>query len=161
VAIARLLAERGSGRIWSLEHDRGWAAETRARLECEGLTDFAELVEAPLRLHATAGPAGWYDATALAHLPRAIDLLLVDGPPADLATDGQTRYPALPLLAPLLAPGAVVILDDIHRAGELAVLERWRREFAVEFELDPGARLAIGVFSDAQVLAETALERGT
>jgi predicted O-methyltransferase YrrM len=146
VAIARLLAERGDGRLYSLEHDEHWAERTRNRLAAEELTECVELIEAPLRPHGL-GDGDWYELGALERLPHAIDLLLVDGPPGDLAPDGQMRYPALPLLAPRLADGALVLLDDIDRPGELHVLERWRRELGTEFELRDEERLAIGVFS--------------
>jgi predicted O-methyltransferase YrrM len=156
VAIGRLLAERGAGRLYSLEHDPHWLAETAARLERDGAGERVELLRAPLR-------DGWYDAAAVERLPEAIDLLLVDGPPGDESADGLARYPALPRLARRLAPGALVIVDDIHRPGERAIVERWRREHGVDFELHPRERLAIGVFSAAQdpAPAGTSLERGT
>jgi predicted O-methyltransferase YrrM len=151
IAIGRQLHEGGAGTLHSLEHDPAWAAHTRARIERERLGAWTTLIEAPLRPHPLAEPdCGWYDAAALAALPAAVDLLLVDGPPGPLAANGETRYPALPLLAPRLAPGALVFLDDIHRAGEQAVLERWERELAIEFELQPRERIAIGVFSGPQ-----------
>jgi predicted O-methyltransferase YrrM len=146
VAIAKLLAERGDGTLHSLEHDSHWAERTRQRLAARGLTRRVELIEAQLRPHGL-GAGDWYDLGALERLPHGIDLLLVDGPPGDLGPDGQVRYPALPLLAPRLAEGALVLLDDIDRPGELSVLERWRRELGTEFELRPEERLAIGVFS--------------
>jgi predicted O-methyltransferase YrrM len=149
MAIARALAERGTGSLHALEHDREWADRVRRRLAEEGTAGAAEVIEAPLRPHPLAEPdCGWYDAAALERLPGEIGLLLVDGPPGSLSASGRTRYPALPLLAGHLAPGALVILDDIERAGELDVLERWQREFAIEFELRPEQRIAIGVFSE-------------
>ena len=151
ITLAGALARRGgNGHLHSLEHDRDWHARTCAALEREGLSEFASMILAPLRPHPLAGPAGWYDTATLDRLPEAIDLLLVDGPPGSLEPDGETRYPALPLLAPLLAPGAIVVLDDIHRPGERAVLERWGREHAIKFEPHQRERLAIGVFWGAQ-----------
>src|SRR4051812_35764538 len=75
VAIARLLAERGSGRLHTLEHDPRWHAATAARLREAGVASRVELLLAPIR-------GGWYDRTAADRLPAAVDLLLVDGPPA-------------------------------------------------------------------------------
>ena len=151
VAIATKLAERGGGSLHSLEHDPGWAARTRARLARAGVAEQVALIDAPLRPHPIAEPdCGWYDTAALAKLPHAIDLLLVDGPPGPTAASGEGRYPALPLLATRLAPGALVILDDIHRPGERSVLRRWERELAIEFEPHPRERIAIGVFCDRQ-----------
>jgi len=160
VSIATKLAERGAGSLHSLEHDPGWAARTRARLAREGVPGRVALIEAPLRPHPLAEPdCGWYDTAALATLPHGVDLLLVDGPPGTLAASGEGRYPALPLLAPRLAPGALVVLDDIHRSGERGVLARWAQELAIEFELHPRERIAIGVFSAAHPRHRTPGER--
>ena len=140
VAIGRLLAERGTGRLFSLEHDRRWYADTAARLERAGASERVELLHAPLR-------DGWYDPAALRRLPDGIELLLVDGPPGELDPNGEARYPALPALAGRLLEGTLVILDDIHRPGERRVLQRWQREHRINFELNSEERLAIGVFS--------------
>jgi predicted O-methyltransferase YrrM len=148
IAIARLLRELGEGSLHSLEHDPAWAQLGKMRLASEGLSGIAKVIEAPLGAHPLA-PAGcrWYEPWALAELPEAIDLLLVDGPPAgDLAPE-RGRYPALPALADRLAPDAAVILDDAERPGERWVLERWRAELGFEFERKPEAGVAISVSS--------------
>lgn len=149
VAIARAIAEAGTGRLYALEHDPHWARQTRTALEREGLSGVVELIEAELRPHELAeADSGWYDVAALDRLPAAADLLLVDGPPGALAATGRARYPALPLLASRLAPGAIVILDDIDRAAERWILDRWEREMAIDFDRRWGERVAIGVFSE-------------
>jgi len=153
VAIARRLAAHGHGGVWSLEHDRAWAARTRSALMEAGVEDHSRVVEAPrrrLRLGL------WYDPAALRSLPRGVQLLLVDGPPGDLDPQGTIRHPALGALRDRLEDGALVILDDIHRPGEQKVVERWRAEHGIAFELHPQERLAIGVFSG---LAETSTVR--
>lgn len=137
VLIARLLRERGGGEVRALEHDPAFAATTRKLIEAEGLGDHARVIEAPLASEPLA-PEGcrWYDREGLAALDdAAVELLLVDGPPAPAELGlGRSRYPALPLLAGRLAPGAAVILDDAGRAGEAWVLERWQRELGIRFE---------------------------
>ena len=145
IAIARALRGRGSGRLYSLEHDPRWHADTAARLERAGAGERVELLRAPLR-------DGWYDPDVVERLPSGIDLLLVDGPPGDLDPSGEARYPALPALAGRLREGSLVILDDIHRDGERRVLERWRREYSIEFVLHPGQRLAIGYFASTRTV---------
>ncbi len=137
VIIARLLRERGGGTLHSLEHDPGWVETTRRRIASEGLGRFAEVIEAPLEPGATAAVGSpWYARRALERLPASgVDLLLVDGPPADPErAPARSRYPALPLLAGRLAQGATVILDDAQREGERWVLGRWEREHGVRFE---------------------------
>jgi hypothetical protein len=36
--------------------------------------------------------------------------------------------------------GSLVLLDDADRAGERETLERWRREYCVEFEVSPSCK---------------------
>ena len=126
VVIARFLRELGGGSVHSLEHDPAWAQLTRMRLAAEGLAAIATVIEAPLSAHPLAPPGcRWYAPWALRELPDGLDLLLVDGPPAGEEPIERSRYPALPALADRFAPDATVILDDVGRAGERWVLERW------------------------------------
>jgi hypothetical protein len=66
-----------------------------------------------------------------------VDLLLVDGPGF-----GDSRYPALPVLRAVLAPGATVLVDDVDRPDEQAVLARWSEEFGLAFRTAPRTSLA-------------------
>ena len=95
------------------------------------------MVLAPLVAHPHAqDDLHWYDQDALdaALAGTAVDLLIVDGPPAFLADAALARYPALPALAPLLTSDAVVVLDDIIRPGEAGILERWEAGTPWRFE---------------------------
>ena len=118
----------GSGHVHALEHGPEYAATTRAAVSEAGLEGFATVVDAPLE-------DGWYDLTALERLPRSgVDLLLVDGPPANEPELERSRYPALSRLSERLAPGAAIVLDDAKRDGERWVIERWEREHGLTFE---------------------------
>jgi predicted O-methyltransferase YrrM len=141
VVLARQLADVGAGRVHSLEHDSAWAQRTAALLADEGLKR-AEVIPAPLEAHQLAGGAGWYALSALARLPRSIDLLLIDGPPAGDAELHRSRHPALAEIGPRLAPGATVVLDDAQRPGEKEAIDLWSREYGLRFVQRPGARLA-------------------
>jgi predicted O-methyltransferase YrrM len=126
VTIARGLWELGEGHVHALEHSPEWAAATRAALAGEAVEEHATVIDAPLR-------DGWYDRAALERLPASgVDLLLVDGPPANDPGIQRSRYPALPALAERLAPGAAIVLDDADRAGERWAFERWLAEFRIE-----------------------------
>jgi predicted O-methyltransferase YrrM len=128
VVLARLMRERG-GRLRSLEHDPEWAGVVRSLLKGEGLTDVAQLIEAPLEPHAQSlGGAPWYPDAAVGGLPEGIELLLVDGPPGYGEGMERSRYPALPALDGKLAPGAMVVLDDAARPGEREILKRWEAQ---------------------------------
>ncbi len=76
----------------------------------------------------------------------AVDVLVVDGPPAWRPGSAHARFPALDMLAPFLAPGATVVLDDVERAGERDVLQRWSREHAIRFDMRPEAGIAVGTW---------------
>ncbi len=144
VLLARLLRDRWPGgdyRHVSVEHDPAWAQWVAAQLAREGLADRTTVLQVPLGPH-PYGQAGlpWYDDEQLrrgldaALGDEPVDLLVVDGPPADTADKVLARYPALPVLRPRLAPGATVVLDDVERPGEQEVLHRWERELDVRFE---------------------------
>jgi predicted O-methyltransferase YrrM len=144
LVLARLLHARG-GRLVSLEHDRAWAGRARSNLAADGLAEIAQAALAPLEPHPLARDGlPWYAQRALRSLPRRIDLLLVDGPPAFQREIELSRYPALPALAERLVPDATVVLDDIDRRGELRILEAWERDCGFTFELRRAARIAIG-----------------
>ena len=144
VLLARLLRERwpdGGSRHVAVEHDAEWARWVVEQLGREGLSDRTTVLHVPLAPH-PHGQAGlpWYDDERLrvgldaALGAERVDLLVVDGPPADTADKVLARYPALPVLHPRLAPGATVVLDDVERPGEQEVLNRWERELDVRFQ---------------------------
>ena len=144
VVLARLLRERwpgGEHRHVAVEHDHAWARWVSDQLAREGLADRTTVLHVPLAPH-PHGQAGlpWYDDELLttgldaALAGEPVDLLVVDGPPADTADKVLARYPALPALRARLAAGATVVLDDVERPGEQEVLDRWEREFDIRFE---------------------------
>lgn len=137
VVLARLLAQRGVGHLTAVEHDAHWADVVRGQLAVEGLDTVTDVVLAPLE-------DGWYAPDGIALLPALIDLLIVDGPPADRPELALARHPAIERLAARLASDAVVILDDIGRPGEQAVLERWERESTWRFERLADEAIAVG-----------------
>jgi predicted O-methyltransferase YrrM len=137
VFIARLLAERG-GRLQTIEDDERWAAALAQQLAAEGLDQHAGVIHAPLEPTAAGWPgeaARWYRTAELdAAITDPIDLLLVDGPAAYARPTQHARYPAVPYFRRLLASDSTVVLDDVFRRGERDVLDRWEREFELQFE---------------------------
>jgi protein-L-isoaspartate O-methyltransferase len=126
LVIARALQLNGTGRLVSLEHLAEHAETARGLLRDAGLDDVATVVHAPLVEHRIGDDTfSWYDVTAAGVLD-AVGLVAVDGPPR--AVGPMARYPALPLLAPSMAPGARLLLDDADRPEELETLERWERD---------------------------------
>ncbi len=150
IVIARLLRELGTGRLLAVEHDDAWAYRVQVQLEREGLADRATVVRAPLGPNGPGrGDAEWYDEVALTaaldDVGDAVEVLIVDGPPAFRPGTEHARYPALGVLADRLAPGALVVLDDVERAGEQDVLARWRDQ-GLDLDLRPGTGVAVGVW---------------
>jgi predicted O-methyltransferase YrrM len=110
------LEAQGYGTLRSLEHDADHAKWSRAQVALHGLERHVEVIHAPLRPVEIGDRIWqWYDRAALEGLD-AVDLVVVDGSP--MAVQEMARYPALPLLVSRLAPGAVVVLDDMYRADE-------------------------------------------
>ncbi|RJG21100.1 class I SAM-dependent methyltransferase [Massilia cavernae] len=127
LVLARCMQINGGGKVYSLEHDPVFALQTRAHLERHGLSDFAEVIDAPLKkVEVGSSPWSWY---AHEGLPAdiKIDLLAIDGPPS--ASGELARYPAGPVLFPLLSANGAVFLDDASRVDEQAILSRWKQEF--------------------------------
>lgn len=128
VILARCMQLNGDGgHVFSLEHDAQYAAQTRSMLASQGLSDFATVIDAPLRPYKLPNWSGlWYD-TAKLPADQIFDLLVVDGPP--VATNDEARYPALPLLSSMMGAEAHLFLDDANRDQERAALRRWSEEF--------------------------------
>lgn len=126
VILAYAMRSLGEGRVVALEHEPRFAAATRKLLAQRELTEWAEVVDAPLTdVRVGDRERRWYD---LANLPDgSFDLILVDGPPG--GTGPQARYPAVPLLLARMEQDALVVLDDARRADERAIGERWAAEF--------------------------------
>jgi hypothetical protein len=139
VLLARLLRELNVGGLIALEHDRHWAALVQAQLQRETLEGIARVVHAPLQ-----GDPPWYGLNELSENPNEIDLLIVDGPPACGPGQGASREPALAQFAQQLTANAAVILDDINRPGERAIIARWEASTNWRFALDEPAGVAVG-----------------
>jgi predicted O-methyltransferase YrrM len=131
--------QAGGGRVIALEHDERYASITRAALERNGLSSYADVRIAPL----VETPIGervfpWYARDAWSDL-KDINLLFADGPPSHVGR--RSRYPAFPLLAGALAPDAIVVLDDIQRDGEVDVARSWLRDGADGLHLEDQGRV--------------------
>lgn len=127
--VASLLRANGTGKLYSLEHDRDFAALTQEAIDRAGLTEWVCVIHAPLALQ-EIGPVtvSWYEPSSLVHLPATIELLLIDGPPAALGP--LARWPAVPLLHDRLASGAVVLCDDGRDRYMAQTVRRWQRDLS-------------------------------
>ena len=121
--IGGFLLRNGRGRLFSLEHDPRFAASTQRQIDAAGLSGVCRVICAPLKPQAFDGElVAWYDLDCLGELPEAIDLLVVDGPPADRA---WARWPALIVFGDRLRPNASILVDDGRRREESRTVFRW------------------------------------
>lgn len=116
-----------SSTITSVEHDDGYLNVARAWIEYLGLQRI-ELLRAPLVPLQVGGWVGdWYEKEGIERLPHDIDLLLVDGPPAYQGRRGGVsgRVPAFVMLERHLRRGALIVVDDADRPGEIRMVFEW------------------------------------
>lgn len=123
VLLALALRRAGGGHLTSFDHSPTWIAETEAQLRAYGVEDLVTLRLAPLRPTPGSPEVIWYRIDTR---PEQVDLALIDGPPWE--TCHRARHPSMRFLAPLLAPGAKVFLDDADREDEREVVARWSVE---------------------------------
>jgi predicted O-methyltransferase YrrM len=119
----------GDASIWSIDHDAGWLDQTRQSLEEAGLAGPVRLIHAPLAEREIGGiRCTAYllpDSELEEHSgSEGFDSCFIDGPPAAVG-----RGPCLPLVAPYLAPGATILLDDALRPDEQAAWNDWLRRY--------------------------------
>jgi predicted O-methyltransferase YrrM len=136
---ARALQMTGGGRLLSFDQSEPFAAGTRAMLAAQGLE--AKIHAAPLVPAPRGWKGGWYGH---GRLPKAIDMLIVDGPPWVIHPMGRGSAASL---FHRIVSGGIVILDDAARPGERLVARRWRREHPeFDFRYVPGcAGTLIGI----------------
>lgn len=121
---ALALRARGHGHCITLEHLPEYATRTRNELARRGLTEWATVIDAPLReIEMNGEKFQWYSIDDLPSDLR-IDILLVDGPPGDIGR--AARYPAFPMLAERLNNGAWIVLDDTIRTDEKRIAASWK-----------------------------------
>lgn len=132
---AYCLKKIGSGKILSLDHLQKYADITCDTIRSHGLEDFADVVHAPLKQYDFGDLSQqWYDDASLQEV-NSIDLLIVDGPPMNVAA--RARYPAIPVLQNKLSDYVVVLLDDGAREAETETVDLWKQKFGLECSLEP------------------------
>ena len=126
--IAYLLKQRGSGHLYTLEHDKVYAEKTRQQLLRNDLTDYVTIIEKEMSNYKLNNKEWlWYNISDLDE-DLKVDLLIVDGPPFQIQP--KSRYPAIPLLNKYLKNQAIVLIDDCNREDDKSVVEQWTREFS-------------------------------
>jgi predicted O-methyltransferase YrrM len=135
----RLVVELGSGastlwaahalrgvpdaRLVSFDHDERYLTVTEGYLRDHGLEVNVDLRWAPLVDVSIAGKTRrWYSPDRMTDL-EGIDFLIVDGPPK--STGDLARLPAVPQLIDHFSDEALILVDDMHRKDERAIVDGW------------------------------------
>jgi hypothetical protein len=131
-----MLAGRRGVVVRSLEHSAEWQQRISTVLTQNRIAN-VKVLTSPLRDY---GDFSWYDPP-LQNLPDNFRLVVCDGPPG--MTKGG-RYGLLPVFGARLPEGAVIVLDDAGRPGEVELVNRWQREvdLAVQFVSKPAGNFA-------------------
>ncbi len=132
VVLAHALQAAGGGRLTSVEHQTDYLADCWDRVARTPLVD-ATLVVRPLESQLSRHGLLWrYEGLARSIAARApFDLVVIDAPPG---VYGRSA-PLFDAYA-LLAPGAVIVLDDARRPREQTAVARWLATF-------PGLQLVV------------------
>jgi predicted O-methyltransferase YrrM len=112
-----VMSKAGAKKIISFDGSEDFAGQTRNLLNAHGARGVEVRVT---KLTPFKNSSGWYDPNAFKDIKK-IDLLVIDGPQG--GDDSSARYPAFEVLLNKLSPRAIVILDDVKRAGERKLAE--------------------------------------
>lgn len=121
-----LAAQRSGSRVWTLEHDRVWEGKIRRALNRYRIRS-VEILAQSLRNY---GNYVWYAQPE--RLPRNVSLVVCDGPPGSIHGG---RYGLLPHMRDHFASTCLILLDDVHRPGERAILDQWVNALHARFEI--------------------------
>lgn len=132
--IAYALSKNGSGKLVSVDHSKHYSTVTKEQLQLHDLERWVEQLVAPLTPLSESGDVKWYSTDALVAVSE-VDMLLVDGPPAD--TGERARLPAVPVLKSKLTKSAVVMLDDGIRDEEKEIALEWAEELGCSADYLP------------------------
>lgn len=92
------------------------------------MDDWVTVIDIPLRDYEFNGQNyRWYTLNEQIK-NTCTDMLVIDDPSASL--NHCARYPAGPLLLPLLNENGVIFLDDANRPDEQEIIQRWVVEFS-------------------------------
>ncbi len=105
--------------ILAIEQSAEWVDRTWEQLSEEGLGHIAEIQHVPTIDGGAFGPITVGDR----HRDTSFDLVVIDGPNAYAPGTERARIANRDFLYGKLAPAAAILVDDVHRAGELALLD--------------------------------------
>lgn len=136
--IASILKNLGIKAVFdSVEHNEDWINVLRNYLASKELLEFVNFVHAPLTPSEMCwkNTDKWYNTSILNREVEEtpIDMLLIDGPPANANGERYARYPAIPFFHKKLAQEYTIIVDDACRDAEEEIVGVWSKEYDLDF----------------------------
>lgn len=131
IYVASLLKQLGNKekKLYSIDHDKNWLTILQRDLDKNSLSEYVTLIHAPLEHseYCLNDNLLWYSKSNIESAldDNKIDLLFVDGPPANNKGLELSRYPAYPCFKDRLSDKSLVILDDATRKGEETIAKKW------------------------------------
>lgn len=108
--------------VYSVEHDEDWL----------GRSENVHYIHAPLKTFGAGRE--WYDVSAIqAGRPAGVDLVIVDGPPADVGRQGFLE--ALGAIDDSLFAGVPILIDDVHRPNDRMLIDQVARITGRDYSL--------------------------
>lgn len=140
--VGNLLKQSGRGHLYSAEEDEHWYRLMTNLVEDHDLNEYVTLVHGPLEPYVVGDDVEvqWYSRSTLRRRLSSvdrIDVLIVDGPKS---IDELTRFPALPFFASRIDERTLVLLDDVDRPQEQAVMRHWSELYDLKAKIDRGSR---------------------
>lgn len=129
VCLAFFMAELvPEGRLISIEQSEDELERTRQLVDQTPTHVPVHMLHAPLEQRSTDGMSvSTYgiDPVDLRHVldGASVDMVFIDGP----AAESGARFATYPLVRELVRSGALVLMDDAFRDGELGAAQRWKR----------------------------------
>ena len=125
IVLARCMQMQGNGHVYSLEHDPKFAQITRSNLALSKLSEWATVIDAPLKQLNEMPDHIWYSTDKISSFVN-IDMLVIDGPPWN--TCKFARYPSIPMLKDRFSQNCSIFLDDAARSDEQWMVKKWLAE---------------------------------
>lgn len=134
--LGNLLRQKGKGRLYSLEEDMEWYQFMARHIQEQGLRDWVTLVHAPLEPYKVNDDSTveWYSTARVNEVLADVvqlDLLIVDGPKS---ASTLSRFPALPAFRSKITSTTLIVLDNVNRLHEQAVLAEWQKQYTLEID---------------------------
>ena len=133
ILIARLIKLNNlSVKFISIEHNKDWIDVLNSQLKNEGLHDIVEIVHADLvKQNSELGEVISYEFKKIEEVITDIkfDLVIVDGPPANIENNKYSRFPVLLYLKNNLSNNYCFLLDDAERRGENTIIKDYKNRY--------------------------------